>query len=52
MGQQFAYTEDTPKDWNSGFVMLSFDRSKMLQPEIIRVCGEDEVDFRGKIRRV
>ena len=52
MGQQFAYTEDTPKDWNSGFVMLSFDRSKMLQPEIIRVCGEDEVDFRGKIHRV
>ena len=51
-GQQFSYTEDTPKDWNSGFVMLSFDRSKMLQPEIIRVCGEDEVDFRGKIHRV
>ena len=52
MGQQFSYTEDTPKDWNSGFVMLSFDRSKMLQPEIIRVCGEDEVDFRGKIHQV
>ena len=52
MGQQFAYTEDTPKDWNSGFVMLSFDHSKMLQPEIIRVCGEDAVDFRGKIHKV
>lgn len=51
-GQQFAYTEDTPKDWNSGFVMLTFDRSKLLQPEIIRVHGEDEVDFRGKIHRV
>jgi hypothetical protein len=48
-GQQFSYTEDTPKDWNSGFVMLSFERSKLLQPEIIRVCGEDEIDFRGKI---
>ena len=52
MGQQFAYTEDTPKDWNSGFVMLSFDNSKMLQPEIIRVCGEDAVDFRGKVHKV
>ena len=32
---------------------LSFDNSKMLQPEIIiRVCGEDEVDFRGKIHKV
>jgi hypothetical protein len=51
-GQQFAYTEDTPKDWNSGFVMLSFERSKLLQPEMIRVWGEDEVEFRGKIHRV
>jgi predicted phosphodiesterase len=51
-GQQFAYTEDTPKDWNSGFVMLSFERSKLLQPEIIRVWGEDEVEFRGKIHAV
>jgi UDP-2,3-diacylglucosamine pyrophosphatase LpxH len=51
-GQQFAYTEDTPKDWNSGFVMLSFERSKLLQPEMIRVWGEDEVEFRGKIHAV
>lgn len=51
-GQQFAYTEDTPKDWNSGFVMLSFERSKLLQPEMIRVWGEDEVEFRGKIHSV
>lgn len=51
-GQQFAYTEDTPKDWNSGFVMLSFERSRLLQPEMIRVWGEDEVEFRGKIHRV
>jgi hypothetical protein len=51
-GRQFAYTEDTPKDWNSGFVMLSFERSKLLQPEMIRVWGEDEVEFRGKIHSV
>jgi hypothetical protein len=51
-GQQFAYTEDTPKDWNSGFVMLSFERSRLLQPEMIRVWGEDEVEFRGKIHGV
>jgi hypothetical protein len=52
MGQQFAYTEDTPKDWNSGFVMLSFERSKMLQPEMVRVWGENEIEFRGKIHQV
>lgn len=51
-GQQFAYTEDTPKDWNSGFVMLSFERSRLLQPEMVRVWGEDEVEFRGKIHKV
>lgn len=51
-GQQFSYTEDTPKDWNSGFVMLSFERSRLLQPEMVRVWGEDEVEFRGKIHKV
>jgi hypothetical protein len=48
-GPQFNYTEDTPKDWNSGFVMLTFERKKLLQPEMFRVWGEDEVEFRGKI---
>ena len=51
-GQQFSYTEDTPKDWGSGFVLLSFERSKLLQPEIIRVVADGEIDFRGKIHRV
>ena len=51
-GQQFNYTEDAPKDWMSGFIMLTFDRSKLLQPEMIRVWGEDEVEFRGEIRKV
>jgi hypothetical protein len=50
--QQFAYTEDTPKDWGQGFVMLSFDHGKMLQPEIVRVAGEDLVDFRGALHKV
>ena len=51
-GQQFAYTEDTPKDWNSGFVMLSFEEGKLLQPEMVRVWDEDRVEWRGKIHRV
>ena len=51
-GQQFSYTEDTPKDWNSGFVMLSFERSRLLQPEMIRVFDEDTVEFRGKLHSV
>ena len=51
-GQQFSYTEDTPKDWNSGFIMMTFERKQLLQPEIIRVFGEDEIEFRGKIHAV
>lgn len=51
-GQQFNYTEDAPKDWMSGFVMLSFHNGKMLQPEMIRVWDNDSVEFRGKIHNV
>jgi hypothetical protein len=51
-GQQFAYTEDAPKDWMSGFVMLSFHNSKLLQPEMIRVWDEGQVEFRGKVHAV
>jgi hypothetical protein len=51
-GQQFNYTEDAPKDWVSGFVMLSWEKSRLLQPEMIMVIGEDEVDFRGKIHKI
>jgi len=51
-GPQFRYTEDTPKDWNSGFVMLSFEEGKLLQPETFRVFDEDRMEFRGKIYSV
>lgn len=50
---QFAdYTEDSPKDWRSGFVMLSWDKGRMLMPEMIQVCGENEVEFRGEILQI
>ena len=51
-GEQFVdYTEDGVKDWRSGFVMLTFDRSQLLMPEFIQVWDEEEgtVQFRGKI---
>ena len=50
---QFAdYTEDNPKDWRSGFAMLSFVDGRLLQPELIIVSGEDEVEFRGCINKI
>ena len=52
MSPTFEYCEDGPKDWRSGFVMLSFDEGRMLQPELIMVCGEDKVEFRGEILEI
>jgi predicted phosphodiesterase len=50
----FEYCEDSPKDWRSGFVMLSFDQGRMLMPELIMVTDEEngEFEFRGCINKV
>jgi predicted phosphodiesterase len=50
----FEYCEDSPKDWRSGFVMLSFDQGRMLMPELIMVTDEQngEFEFRGCINKV
>ena len=51
MSSTFEYCEDSPKDWRSGFVMLSFDQGRMLMPEMVMVSDEQngEYEFRGKI---
>ena len=46
------YTETNPTDWRSGFVLLSWENGRMLMPEMIMVCGEDEFEFRGCINKV
>jgi len=51
-GEQFiAYTEDNPKDWRSGFALLSWERGRLMLPELIQVCGESEFEFRGCINK-
>jgi len=51
--EQFVhYTEDNPKDWRSGFALLSFERGRLMLPELIQVCGEDEFEFRGCINKI
>jgi predicted phosphodiesterase len=54
MSSTFEYCEDSPKDWRSGFVMLSFDQGRMLMPELIMVSDEQngEFEFRGCINKV
>ena len=54
-GPQFVnYTEDNPKSWKSGFVLITFVNKKMLRPELIEVYDEDDgiVDFRGTLVHV
>lgn len=48
------YTEDNPKDWRSGFVVLTFQGGQLLMPEIVQVWDEEEgiVQFRGKLHYV
>jgi len=49
-GQQFSdYTEDNPKNWRNGFVVLTFKNSTLLWPEIVHVIAPGEVEFRGEI---
>jgi len=54
MSSTFEYCEDSPKDWRSGFVMLSFEQGRMLMPELVMVSDEQngEYEFRGCINRV
>lgn len=48
-GPQFAYCEDSPVDWRSGFVVLSFRQGKLLYPQIAQVRAEGEVEYKGDI---
>lgn len=46
------YTEDSPKDWRSGFAVLTFHKGKLLMPELVQVWDDNHVQFRGKLHRV
>lgn len=51
--KQFVdYTEDSPKNWRSGFCVLTFIEGRLLMPELVAVWDEDSVQFRGEIIRV
>jgi hypothetical protein len=46
IGDQFAYTEDNPLDWQQGFVVLTVSGSDVY-PELVEVKGR-QAYFRGK----
>lgn len=47
-GPQFSYAEDSPRNWRSGFAVLTFCGGEMLQPDLAMVRKEGEMEFRGK----
>jgi hypothetical protein len=47
--EQFLYTENNPKNWRSGFGVLTFVKGKLLPPELVTVWGKDSIVFRGKV---
>lgn len=48
-GAQFDYVEDNPKNWRSGFALLTFAGGKLLLPELAQVWDEDTIQFRGQL---
>lgn len=49
-GPQFRdYTEDNPRNWRSGFPVLTFRDGKLLWPEVVHVVGDGKVSFRGEV---
>jgi hypothetical protein len=49
-GEQFVdYTEDSPKNWRSGFAVLTYWNGKLLWPELVHVIEDGKVEFRGTV---
>jgi hypothetical protein len=50
--EAFSYREDSPADWRSGFVVLTWRDGRLLWPEVVSVLSEGRVEFRGEILEV
>ena len=48
----YSYTEDSPVNWHSGFVVLTIHNGELLYPELVHKFSETEIQFRGKIIKV
>ena len=52
-GPQFRdYTEDSPTNWRSGFIVATIHKGRLLWPEIVHVLEDGVVEFRGKVVEV
>jgi predicted phosphodiesterase len=48
----FDYAEDNPKNWRSGFAVLTFWEGKLMPPELCEVISEGLVYFRGQVIKI
>lgn len=48
----FEYAEDNPRNWRSGFAVLTFWNGKLMPPELVEVISEGLVYFRGQVIEV
>lgn len=51
-GPQFDYMEDNPRDWRSGFCVVTIINGRLLMPELVRVLEEGLIEFRGSLIEV
>ncbi len=53
-GPQFNYTENNPKNWRSGFAVLTFKNGELLPPELVTVLDEKKgrIHWRGEVINV
>lgn len=42
------YTEDSPRNWRAGFVVLTFHKGRLMWPEVVAVVDQATVEFRGQ----
>lgn len=47
--QFIHYSEDNPKNWASGFAVLTYKDHKLMRPEFVQKWDEDRVEFRGDL---
>jgi DNA-binding CsgD family transcriptional regulator len=50
LGPQFHnYLEESPTNWRSGFVVLTFVDGHLLFPEVVKVFAPGKIEFRGHV---
>lgn len=50
--EAFDYSENNPKNWRSGFAVLTYNKGELLPPELVTVWDDNSVTFRGSIIKV